>query len=214
MVSESLLVLFYLKGLTDAAGKTSLAEALEEVNAEAGGETLNLHLTYSKKLDGVMQQYNNGMLAFCEEEAKTKLVILDRQCLSSYVYQSVFRNNRIKENPEMYSFLQKYAPDTRIVFALPKFDIWKKNFLAMCAERDEMYGADQIDNMVRIYEQYHTIAHGISGNSKDSPWYPDTLLMLQMHNGGVLKHVPNSVVYDYTEYYGLVNTFARKLLAQ
>lgn len=140
-----------------------------------------------------MGTYNSGVLAYADELAKDRLVILDRQCLSSYVYQDVFRPAGRENHPGMYTQHKQYCPNSTIIFCLPEFGFWKKNFLNMCASREELYGADKIDQMVQIYERYEEMAYGITEDQKPTT-YPDKLLMKHIDEGGI-----DSTVYDFTK---------------
>ncbi|QDB73216.1 thymidylate kinase [Vibrio phage VAP7] len=179
----------------DAAGKTTLAEAFKKVvpNTEI------IHLTWSPKLETVMSDYNIGLLAHAEELAKDRLVILDRQCISTYVYQSTFRPEKASHHPSLYAQLAKYCPSISIIFCLPEFDTWKQNFLDMCASREEMYGAEKLEQMIEVYRRYDVIARGPqTSEDQKLTWYPDNVLMDQIMDGGVLKHM-HSYVYDFTK---------------
>lgn len=179
----------------DAAGKSTLAEAFKHI---AGPDTEIIHLTWSPKLETVMVPYNIGMLAHADELAKDRLVIIDRQCLSSYVYQDVFRPKNRQNNPDMYAQFRQYCPNASIIFCLPSFPVWKQNFLDMCASREEMYGADKVDQMVEIYRHYEEMAYGKVSPTCAQTWYPDSLLMEHIALGGITKMVPSTGVYDFT----------------
>lgn len=70
----------------DAAGKTTLAEKLIEMNHDNG---IILHATYRFK--NKIPVYHGALLRKAYRLSKKKLVILDRLHISEYIYAKVFR---------------------------------------------------------------------------------------------------------------------------
>lgn len=124
----------------DCAGKTTLCEKLsKELNYEV------IHLTYYKNEEKMRKQF---------EDAYKRLmlgnVIIDRYILSNIYYGIAFHNART-----LYTIndLLNILPDTSaMIVCLPEKDVWERNFIKCCNEREEMY--TDIKGMRRVYELY------------------------------------------------------------
>lgn len=131
----------YLEG-PDRAGKTSVANYLVDKGFKY------FHATYSKGMN-VLQHHQDiiNQVLECDED-----VVLDRLCLSEYVYSLVFRNG-VWYGRDNYDKLINQVQPTHQIIVLPERDEYLKNI-----KRDlqnEMY-KDLEQNLI-VYDIYDMI---------------------------------------------------------
>lgn len=165
----------------DAAGKTSLNNAINELTKSA-----YIHITkpINNTLRAYNNMYNNTLKAAKLIQDTGQYVVLDRYLISNIIYDMIFEGV-LRQNE---SALDKMLSEVKIIYyALPTDkNKYLQKFAEMQKQREELY-----NNMSRIYDAFYNLYFGIYDDicCKHS-WFNKIVLQ-----GGLQKY-KNVILYD------------------
>lgn len=144
----------------DASGKSTLAARIAEVT---GGQVI--HLTWSKELETVMDDYRTHALHYAAALAHDRVVILERPWLSHVVYSEVYRKGEYDADA-VHSWQTECEQLSRLdILALPgDADVWLNNYARMCDSRFELHGPN-LSKARAVYAGFRDYFSGANGES-------------------------------------------------
>lgn len=155
--AENLCGLITIDG-PDASGKSTLAARIAEL---FNGQVI--HLTWSKQLEQIMNQYRWTAMEYATALAHHCVVVLERPWLSHPVYAEVYRHGQYNKEDVADWKLYIEALALLNIIALPADeDQWFAGYQSMCATRVELHGPNEAKARA-VYEGFRDAFTGEAG---------------------------------------------------
>lgn len=155
----------------DAAGKTTLAEAMQRQLGDACCSYE--HLTYIKENYAMWRANYNACFSAVANARHGKVHIIDRGWISENIYSAVYRGgSKLQYDVRGFDRISQRFGAIYVMCA-PSPDFAVLNHARMHANREEMYAPDE--RIRQVAEKYYLLAHG--GSKITQPYdYVDSMM--------------------------------------
>jgi nicotinamide riboside kinase len=136
----------------DGTGKTTLARRIAQL---FDGEYI--HLTWTPRLDRVMNTYRTNAIKYAAALAQEKVVILERPWLCHPIYSAVYRNDKNVHDWLTWRNMTEARADINIVALPGSWEHWFRDYVHNTNTRAELYAGEHHEKMLEVFNYFKLI---------------------------------------------------------